>query len=108
MSAFFCDELSELRISTYWRLLSQKCTIQEWEYACTQAMLREEFHKIPLPAALLDYIREYRSSRRSRQREERPDGSHTTAQLLQLREELHPSEEVKRLIESIWPDGESR
>ena len=105
MGEFFSDELSELRQRSYWRLLEDKCSLAEWCYACTQAMTRETFHKVPLPAQLLDYVREYRSTKHTTgwQRDEMPDGSHTREQLLQLREALITPAEVRALIESALP-----
>ena len=64
MGEFFSDELSELRQRSYWRLMEDKCSLAEWRYACTQAMARETFHKVPLPAQLLDYVQEYRAAQR--------------------------------------------
>jgi hypothetical protein len=105
MGEFFSDELSELRQHTYWGILRERCTLEEWHYACTQAMAGETFNKVPLPKVLLGYVQEHREAHRTqRQREERADGSHTEAQLLQLREALVLPSEVRRLIESIWPE----
>jgi hypothetical protein len=44
----------------YWRLLQDRVSIEEWEYATQQAALREGYYHVPLPAHLLDYVREYR------------------------------------------------
>ena len=105
LAAVFSDEMTEIRQRTYWQLFCDKITIEEWEYACTQAMTREIFHKVPLPAQLLDYVREYRSAKRATdwQRDEMPDGSHTREQLLQLREALITPEEIRQLIQSALP-----
>lgn len=52
--------MHEVRQRAYWQLFADRITIDEWTYACEQAMIRETFHKVPLPAQLLDYVREYR------------------------------------------------
>lgn len=64
MALIFSDELSKERQKLYWALLCDQITIEEWEYACQQAMGRETFHKVPLPAQLMDYVQEYREARR--------------------------------------------
>ena len=105
MAEFFCDALTEQRQRSYWQIMRDRITIAEWQYACVEAMARETFHKVPLPAQLMEYVREYRcGTRELRQRAEMPDGSHTTEQLLALRESLDLSAEVRKLIESVWPD----
>lgn len=58
MADFFCDELSENRQRVYWQLFQQD-TIEAWEFACQVAMDREKFYKVPLPAVLREFIREY-------------------------------------------------
>lgn len=103
MGVLFCDELAKPRQKLYWDLLRDRMTIEEWEYACEQAMSREAFHKTPLPSVLLDYARELRGKSKI-MREEMDDGSHTTEQLLALREPLASAEDVRELIRSIWPD----
>lgn len=60
MAEMFSDEMSELKQRGYWQIMQDRLTIEEWEYACTQAITRETFHKVPLPAVLLDYAREQR------------------------------------------------
>ena len=45
----------------YWETMRDACRIEEWEYAAAQACKRETFHQLPLPAHLLDYVREHRS-----------------------------------------------
>ncbi len=105
MGVYFSDELTKPRQKLYWDLLHEHLTIDEWEYACHQAMLEENFHKVPLVATLKGYVQTYRAAHRTqRQREERGDGAHTEAQLLQLWEQLILPSEVRALIESIWPE----
>ena len=105
MAELFCDALTEQRQRSYWQIMRDRVTLPEWQYACTQAMARETFHRVPLPAHLMEYVREYRQGTRElRQRAERPDGSHTTEELLALRESSDLSAEVRRLIESVWPE----
>lgn len=60
MSVMFDHPLSETRQSMYWALLRDRVTLDEWTYATAEAMARETFYKVPLPAHLLDYVREYR------------------------------------------------
>ena len=64
MGEFFGDELSELRQRMYWEICRARLVIEEWEYACLQAMARETFYKVPLPAHLLEYVQEYRATQR--------------------------------------------
>lgn len=107
MGEFFCDELSEVRQRSYWEIMRERVTLAEWQYACREAMARETFHKVPLPAQLMDYVREYRKGTyEMRQRAEMEDGSHTTEQLLALREPLELPKQVRKLIQSVWPDGQ--
>ena len=65
MAEMFSDTMSELKQRGYWNLLHPRLTIEEWEYACTQAMTRETFHKVPLPAILIDYAMEHRQAARA-------------------------------------------
>lgn len=105
MGEVFCDRLSEVRQRSYWRLLRDLCTLDEWRYACTQALLRETFHKVPVPAQLLDYVREYRRAQRELRESPRgADGVHTRAELLALREPLAAPDEIAALIASVWPE----
>lgn len=104
MSELFTDPLTTMRQKLYWHLLSDKLAIEEWEYACHKAMQAETFYKVPLPAALMEYVREYRASQKQTSfRDEMPDGSHTREQLLQLREALIAPEEIRQLIQSALP-----
>lgn len=64
MGLMFSDTLAKPRQKLYWDLMRDRCTIEEWEYSCHEAMRRETFHKIPLPAALMDYIYEFRTAQR--------------------------------------------
>lgn len=96
---FFSDELSELRQQSYWSLFHDRCTLEEWQYACTQAMAREIFHKMPLPAVLLDYVRELRQAKR-----DALPSSPSPQEVLALRESLVSAAEVRALIASVWPD----
>lgn len=104
MGEFFCDELSEIRQRVYWQLFGG-VTVQEWEYASLRAMAEETFHKVPLPAVLMEYVRAYRTSRRSTIQPTDPRmRPGTTEQVLALREELVSPEEIRKLIASVWPD----
>ena len=60
MGEFFADDLSEVRQRLYWELTSELCAIEEWDYACKRAMQEATFHKVPLIAALMVYVQEYR------------------------------------------------
>jgi hypothetical protein len=70
MALIFCDDVSRERQMLYWRVLHEQVSIDEWEYACQQAMRRETFHKVPLPGQLLDYVREYRQQAEEHARRE--------------------------------------
>ena len=73
LATMFSDEMTKERRELYWMALREDISIQEWEYACTQAIKRETFHNVPLPARLMEYAREYRTEQRrvwaARQRE---------------------------------------
>ena len=64
MSEYFSDVLSEGRQELYWEHLYPRISLEEWEYACYQAMDRETFHKVPLIEPLMEYVREYRTAQR--------------------------------------------
>ncbi len=105
MGLMFSDELTKPRQRLYWEVFRDTCTIDEWEYATHEAMLRETFHKVPLPAALLDYVKECRrKEREQRLQDQCAEGVKTRETLLQIREELVPSEEVRHLIASVFPE----
>lgn len=107
MALLFCDEMTKPRQHLYWEMLRDSLSIDEWEYACGQAMARETFHKVPLPAALMDYVREYRQA--EKERAWRAQCTHSTQSpqaLLQLRESLVDKAEVDALIASVWPEGQ--
>lgn len=98
MSALFCDELSEIRQRLYWQFFQEIVSLEEWQAACHQAMTGETFYKVPLPAVLMEYVRDYRKHQRCQQ-------ARTTAPpLRQLREDLVAQAEVQALIASIWPE----
>lgn len=67
----FSDQLSKAKQSIYWDIISPRLTIEEWEYACMQAMTRETFHKVPMPAALISYAMEHREAVAKEQEAER-------------------------------------
>ena len=105
MIEMFQDEMNEVRQRSYWQIMRDHVTLAEWQYACTQAMARETFYKVPLPAHMTEYVREYRKGiRELRQRAEMPDGSHTTEELLALRESFDLPGNVRKLIQSVWPE----
>lgn len=62
MGLIFSDDLSKDRQRLYWEIFRDRITLAEWEYACHQAISRETFHKVPLPAVLMDYVRECRQA----------------------------------------------
>jgi hypothetical protein len=106
MGLNFSDELTKPRQTLYWQVFAPKLTIDEWEYACFQAIERENFHKVPLPAVLLDYVREYRRAQRdARGQQPGVEGMCTRQQLLAVRESLVDPAEVNALIASVWPDA---
>lgn len=61
LAEMFSDELLPSKQKLYWQLFADRSTLAEWEYACFEAMSHETFHKVPLPAALWEYIRGYRA-----------------------------------------------
>ena len=72
MGVMFSDELTQPRQKLYWESFRDRVTVQEWEYACAEAIGRETFHKVPLPAHLWTYVEEYRQGQaRRREQEER-------------------------------------
>lgn len=106
MGILFADELTKERQRIYWRTLNDIMTIDEWEYACHEAMARNDFHKVPLPASLIAYAMEYRRAEhqhlaeRAREREALTAGP---SQSLESPEENLAN--VRALIASVWPDN---
>lgn len=94
------DPLSELRLKTYWELMRDRVTLEEWRYACVQAMEREIQPRVPMPAILLEYALECRKLHREHQSDPPP--------LRRLREDLVSQEEVRRLLASVWPEERDR
>lgn len=106
MSEYFSDSLTQGRQEMYWQTLQPKVTLDEWEYACLQAIERETFHKVPLVAVLMNYVREYRRAQRELQLQEQcAQGVQSRSRLLALRESLVDRAEVEALIASVWPEG---
>jgi len=68
MATLFRDEVGPEVQRLYWELFQPSSTLDEWAYACEEAMRRETFHKLPLPARLWAYIDEYRQ-RQARERD---------------------------------------
>lgn len=111
MALMFADEVSKPRARLYWELFRDSVTIAEWEYACMQAITRETFHKVPLPAHLMTYVEEYRSAR-LRQIEERWQANQQTletAERLALEADpewqaaqQHRKEELRRIEEEAY------
>lgn len=97
LAELFSDPMSELRKRAYWGILRDRISLEEWEYGCMQAMERETFHKVPLPAVMLDYAREYRKVKR----EERDRAQRQTLQLMAPEESL---EKVRELIAGVFRD----
>jgi hypothetical protein len=105
MGALFSDELTELRQRSYWQLFSECVTTEEWEYACQEAMKRETFHKVPLPAQLMDYVREHRRALRDAALQAQlAEDVRTRKRLLALGEPLVDPAEIEALITSVWPE----
>lgn len=67
------------------------------QYACKQVFRSEHF--MPAPAMLRGYAQDWEK----RQRLELPQDPAREA-MLALRDELVPSEEVRRLLVTIWPE----
>jgi hypothetical protein len=99
MSVIFCDELSELRQRLYWEVFREEITLDEWRYACWQAMRHETFYKVPLPATMMAYVREGRRDWYAHhgRRDVKPP-------LRELREDPLAQAQVQALIASVWPD----
>jgi hypothetical protein len=57
MAVMFSDTLSEPKQKLYWCLISPLMTIEEWEQACHYALMHEMFHKVPVPATLMECAR---------------------------------------------------
>jgi hypothetical protein len=70
MAACFSDPLTETQKRLYLRFFGDRVTLEEWEDACNEAMQRETFHKVPLPAVLWDYVKESREVVEQRQQAE--------------------------------------
>lgn len=56
LGTMFSDEITGPRQKLYWQLLSPLMTIEEWERACHYALMHETFHKVPLPATLIECL----------------------------------------------------
>lgn len=97
MAVLFDEELSELRQRLYWEVLRDEVTIDEWCQACWHAMRRETFHKVPLPATLIEYAREYR-------REQRLHDVALTPGLRDIRDDPIALEELHTLMANVFQD----
>ena len=99
LSALFCDELTEVRQRLYWEVFRDRVTCEEWQAACRLAMTGETFYKVPLPAVLMDYVRDVRKQQRGQQARQiaRP--------VRAIREDLVAQAEVQALIASVWPEA---
>ena len=92
MGAIFCDELPELRQRLYWQFFRDGVSLEEWQAACYRAMTGETFYKVPLPAVLMEYVRDVRKARRL-------DGP----RLREVEEDSAAQAQVRALIDSVWP-----
>ena len=70
MGTMFSDEVSKQRMALYWDIFRDRITIDEWEHACAQALVQEDFRKVPLPAVLLRSIHELHAEERRRAEEQ--------------------------------------
>ena len=70
MGTMFSDEVSKQRMALYWDIFRDRITIDEWEHACAQALVQEDFRKVPLPAVLLRSIHELHAEERRRAAEQ--------------------------------------
>lgn len=84
LSEVFCDEMSEIRQETYWRVFGARSTLAEWQEACYLAIERERFHKVPLPAVLWAYIEERRAREQAARDAERARLAEATAEAQRL------------------------
>src|SRR5437870_1731259 len=69
LADYFCDAMTPSRMQSYWELLAWQVSLEEWDYACYQAMLQETFYKVPLVSVLLDYARNFRKEQRQAERQ---------------------------------------
>jgi hypothetical protein len=93
----FNTSITEMLLQVYWMALTD-LPITALRHACAQVVKWDR--EFPVPVVLRDYARDWME----KQKYEAPA---STEQLLQLREELVSPEEVKALIASIWPNGET-
>ena len=100
LAAVCADPLEEIRLKAYWELMRDRLTLEEWCYACTKAIEQETHHQFPMPAVLLEYVKEYRWWQREATQRPPPPR--------QIREDLVSQEEVRRLLASIWPEERER
>lgn len=109
MAIMFTDELSRQRQMLYWDEMHETVSIEEWEYACDEALRRHNFHKLPLPEQLRGYALEYR--REKQQRQDRIDAEKRLL-LNPPRQGSGDPEENRRnvaaLIASVWPGEAAR
>jgi hypothetical protein len=105
LGVMFSDELSRPRQLLYWETFRDRITLEEWEYAASAAIQRETFHKVPLPAVLMQYVLEYRARQHQHQLdEERREREHARllAQAERLAREASPewqAEQAKKRAE---------
>jgi len=104
MALQFEVELTEQRALLYWETCRDVIEPDEWEYACLEARRRETFYKLPLPAHLMDYVREYRRQRRQEVLLEQVEERTTSRHLLHaLRPERKAAREAERLVNGAFP-----
>ena len=83
MGTMFSDEVSTQRQALYWDAFRDRITIEEWEYACREAIAKVAFNKLPLPAVLLGYIHELHAKQRRRAEEQAKQERLAASQLAQ-------------------------
>jgi len=101
IAEFFCDPLSDVRQRLYWEVFLERCTLAEWHWACISAMSRETFHKVPLPAVLFEYIKEYRKSTYALRQEQGQAERRRTEQKL-LDQRILSQEEMQQQLATLF------
>lgn len=104
MGDFFCDELSEARQAIYFAVF-HRVAIEAWEYACLEAIRTETFHKVPLPAVLLEHVAMYTKQQTQAALALMPPDAD---ERLRAADRARASAELDALIATSSPDEQAR
>src|SRR5260370_10048674 len=112
------DPLDEERQRTYWWVLQDRCTLEEFEVACREVLATHTFHCMPLPGAFVAAVHALRVARKAQEearqhalREAEWHTAHASHQRLLANPEdagadtpaMRPGmEEVSRLLGAHW------